>query len=119
MHDHHHADLAHLRAVSRVAAWERLAARHLPSCRPAPPYPRPDAADLARLTADGRWHTLVVEASVNDWDLVLRGGRVIDPESALDAVRDVAVADGRIAAVGSGLPPGPARGLRSTWPGRW
>jgi N-acyl-D-aspartate/D-glutamate deacylase len=44
---------------------------------------------------------------VNDWDLVLRGGRVIDPESGLDAVRDVAVADGRIAAVGSGLPTGP------------
>ena len=43
---------------------------------------------------------------MNDWDLVLRGGRVIDPESGLDAVRDVAVADGRIAAVGSGLPPG-------------
>jgi N-acyl-D-aspartate/D-glutamate deacylase len=46
---------------------------------------------------------------VNDWDLVLRGGRVIDPESGLDAVRDVAVADGLIAAVGSGLPPGPAQ----------
>ena len=46
---------------------------------------------------------------MNDWDLVLRGGRVIDPESGLDAVRDVAVANGRIAAVGSGLPPGPAR----------
>ena len=44
---------------------------------------------------------------MNEWDLVLRGGRVIDPESGLDAVRDVAVADGRIAAVGSGLPPGP------------
>jgi len=29
---------------------------------------------------------------VSDWDLVLRGGRVIDPESGLDAVRDVAVA---------------------------
>jgi predicted amidohydrolase len=27
-------------------------------------------------------------------DVVLRGGRVIDPESGLDAVRDVAVADG-------------------------
>ena len=44
-----------------------------------------------------------------DWDLVLRGGRVIDPESGLDAVRDVAVADGLIAAVGSGLPPAPAQ----------
>jgi N-acyl-D-aspartate/D-glutamate deacylase len=40
---------------------------------------------------------------VSEWDVVLRGGRVIDPESGLDAVRDVAVADGRIAAVGTGL----------------
>jgi len=49
-----------------------------------------------------------VDTSVSEWDLVLRGGRVIDPESGLDAVRDVAVAAGRIAAVGAGLPPGPA-----------
>jgi N-acyl-D-aspartate/D-glutamate deacylase len=48
-----------------------------------------------------------VEASVGDWDLVLRGGRVIDPESGLDAVRDVAVAGGQIAAIGTGLPPAP------------
>jgi len=40
---------------------------------------------------------------VSDWDLVLRGGRVIDPESGLDAVRDVAVAQGRIAAIGTAL----------------
>jgi dihydroorotase-like cyclic amidohydrolase len=53
-------------------------------------------------------HTAGVEASVSEWDLVLRGGRVVDPESGLDAVRDVAVAAGRIAAVGTGLPPGPA-----------
>ncbi|HEU5384736.1 MAG TPA: amidohydrolase family protein [Streptosporangiaceae bacterium] len=45
---------------------------------------------------------------MSEWDLVLRGGRVIDPESGLDAVRDVAIAAGRIAAVGTGLPPGPA-----------
>ena len=44
-----------------------------------------------------------MEARADGWDLVLRGGRVIDPESGLDAVRDVAVADGRIAAVGTGL----------------
>ena len=44
-----------------------------------------------------------MEARADGWDLVLRGGRVIDPESGLDAVRDVAVADGRIAALGTGL----------------
>ncbi len=38
------------------------------------------------------------------WDIVLRGGRVIDPESGFDAVADVALADGQVAAVGTGLP---------------
>ena len=33
------------------------------------------------------------------YDLVLAGGRVIDPESGLDAVRDVGIAAGRIAAI--------------------
>lgn len=42
---------------------------------------------------------------MNDWDIVLRGGRVIDPESGLDGVRDVAIASGRVAEVGDGLPP--------------
>ena len=50
-----------------------------------------------------------MEASADGWDLVLRGGRVIDPESGLDAVRDVAVAAGRIAAVGTGLTAGAGR----------
>src|SRR5689334_3217057 len=35
--------------------------------------------------------------------LVIRGGRVVDPASGMDAVGDVAVVDGRIAAVGTGL----------------
>lgn len=33
------------------------------------------------------------------FDLVLRNGRVMDPESGLDAVRDVGIRDGRIAAI--------------------
>ena len=35
--------------------------------------------------------------------MVIRGGRVIDPAQGLDAVTDVAVQDGRVTAVGSGL----------------
>src|SRR6266849_308238 len=42
------------------------------------------------------------------YDLLLRGGRVIDPAQGLDSVLDVAVRDGRIAAVGKNLP-GPAK----------
>jgi N-acyl-D-aspartate/D-glutamate deacylase len=39
-------------------------------------------------------------------DLVLRGGRVVDPESGLDAVQDVGVLGGRVAAIGSSLAAG-------------
>src|SRR5882762_6731655 len=38
------------------------------------------------------------------YDLVLRGGRVIDPAQGLDGILDVAVRDGRIAAVAKNLP---------------
>ncbi|HYB14116.1 MAG TPA: amidohydrolase family protein [Streptosporangiaceae bacterium] len=39
-------------------------------------------------------------------DIVLRGGRVVDPASGLDAIRDVAVAGARVADIGDGLPRG-------------
>ena len=34
-----------------------------------------------------------------DYDLIIKGGRVIDPSMRLDAIRDVAIAGNRIAAV--------------------
>jgi dihydroorotase len=37
------------------------------------------------------------------FDLVLRGGRVIDPSQKLDAVADVSFAAGKVAMVGSHL----------------
>ena len=40
------------------------------------------------------------------YDLVLANGRVMDPESGLDAVRSVSIADGRIAAITAGTPEG-------------
>ncbi len=36
-------------------------------------------------------------------DLVLKGGRVVDPSQGLDAVTDVAFAGGKVAAIGQGL----------------
>ena len=42
------------------------------------------------------------------WDIVLRGGRVIDPESGFDARADVAIDGGRVAAIGTGLDSAPA-----------
>ena len=43
---------------------------------------------------------------MTDFDIVLRGGRVIDPESGLDAVLDVAIAGDRVARIGTALPRG-------------
>lgn len=43
------------------------------------------------------------------YDLVLRGGRVIDPANGLDGTYDIAVRNGRIAAVAKTLPPHEAR----------
>lgn len=43
------------------------------------------------------------------FDLLLRGGRVIDPASGIDGLRDVAIRDGRIAAVQSDILPSSAK----------
>ena len=40
-----------------------------------------------------------VFAQAPTYDVIIRGGRVIDPSLRLDAIRDVAIAEGRIAAV--------------------
>jgi cytosine/adenosine deaminase-related metal-dependent hydrolase len=44
---------------------------------------------------------------VSEPDLVLRGGRVVDPESGRDEIADVAVAGGRIVGIANGLDPAP------------
>ena len=38
------------------------------------------------------------------YDVLLKGGRVIDPAARRDGIYDVAVADGRIAAVAADIP---------------
>ncbi|MEM7775003.1 MAG: amidohydrolase/deacetylase family metallohydrolase [Pseudomonadota bacterium] len=43
-----------------------------------------------------------------DFDLILKGGRVIDPSQDIDGVADVAFADGKVAQVGPSLPVGTA-----------
>lgn len=45
-------------------------------------------------------------AAARDYDLVLKGGRVLDERNGVDGVLDVAVRAGRIAAVGPGLAEG-------------
>ena len=39
-----------------------------------------------------------------EYDLLLKGGHVIDPKNKIDGRRDVAIKDGRIAAVAAGIP---------------
>src|SRR3984893_17629520 len=46
------------------------------------------------------------------FDLILRGGRVIDPSQKLDAVRDVAFAGGKVAMVGNELKADPGTDVR-------
>src|SRR5215467_5942175 len=43
------------------------------------------------------------------YDLLLRGGHVIDPADSIDGVMDVAVKAGRIAAVRASIPPAEAQ----------
>ena len=45
----------------------------------------------------------VPKALAATYDLIIKGGRVIDPSVGLDAVRDVAIAGGKIAAVGANM----------------
>lgn len=45
------------------------------------------------------------------YDLVLKGGHVIDPRSGLNAIRDVAVSDGKIAAVAERIDASQARSV--------
>lgn len=46
------------------------------------------------------------------FDLILRGGRVVDPSQKLDAITDVAFAGGKVAAVGTGLKADPGTEVR-------
>jgi dihydroorotase len=50
----------------------------------------------------------VLAATAKKYDLIVKGGRVVDPSRKLDAMRDVAVADGRIAAVEANISAGSA-----------
>jgi dihydroorotase len=59
------------------------------------------------LTATGA----AIAAAAVKYDLIVKGGRVIDPSRKLNAIRDVAIADGRIAAVEADIHAGAAETL--------
>src|SRR6187551_309633 len=47
-------------------------------------------------------------AAQQNYDLLLKGGHVIDPRNRISAVRDVALADGKVAAVAARIDPSAA-----------
>ena len=47
----------------------------------------------------GRWPAAFAQAPDRKYDLLLKGGRVIDPSQSFNAVADVAITGGRIAAI--------------------
>src|SRR4051812_36056311 len=50
-----------------------------------------------------------VLAAQSNYDLLLQGGRVIDPKNGIDGRMDVAIANGRIARVAASIPASEAR----------
>jgi dihydroorotase len=48
-------------------------------------------------------------APTTKYDLIVKGGRVVDPSRKLNAIRDVAIAYGRIAAIETNIPAGAAQ----------
>jgi dihydroorotase len=50
----------------------------------------------------------ILALAQTDYDLLLRGGHVIDPKNRISAVRDVAIKDGKIAAVAAKIDPAKA-----------
>ncbi|MEN8160232.1 MAG: amidohydrolase family protein [Myxococcota bacterium] len=75
----------------------RSRARDRPMLREACDHP--GMSHCACLVASLLVTGLALPAPSRAFDLVIRGGRVMDPESGLDAVREVGIRDGRIAAL--------------------
>jgi dihydroorotase len=46
----------------------------------------------------------IPKAFAATYDLLIKGGRVIDPSAGLDAVRDLAISGGKIVAVAENIP---------------
>ena len=72
------------------------------SCRVSALFPRGAHASRAVATGQGA-------ASGATYDLLIAGGRVIDPAQSLSAVRDVAIRHGRIARIDENIPRDQAR----------
>src|SRR5215470_8955220 len=58
-------------------------------------------AGFAVATAAINWSTRATAVSAPQYDLVILHGRVIDPESGLDAVRNIGITSGSVKAITS------------------
>jgi dihydroorotase len=58
---------------------------------------------LSSAAAGAATVALAPRARAAAFDLVIKGGRVVDPSAGIDGIRDVAIAAGRIAAVEAGI----------------
>jgi dihydroorotase len=58
---------------------------------------------VSAATAAGVCFPRALAAAAVKCDLLIKGGRVIDPSRKLDAIRDVAIADGRIVAIAANM----------------
>jgi dihydroorotase len=56
----------------------------------------------------------MLAAPSQTYDLIIKGGRVIDPASRLDSIRDVAIAKGRIAGISANIPAGAAETINAS-----
>jgi N-acyl-D-aspartate/D-glutamate deacylase len=83
--------VAILTAAARLPGWARERARQMDSI----------AAKVRDLVICLTLFSACT-GGTDRYDLVIHGGRVIDPETNLDAVRDVGITGGRIAAVSTG-----------------
>src|SRR5579862_7612836 len=66
-------------------------------------------ATAIRLGADLAAAAPAAGQAAASYDLLIKGGRVIDSSQKLSAVRDLAIANGKIAAVAANIPAGQAR----------
>jgi dihydroorotase len=64
--------------------------------------PSPTASTFGKATVDKSARQAA--QSAQDYDLLLKGGHVIDSRNNLSAVRDVAIKDGKVAAVAADIP---------------
>jgi dihydroorotase len=55
------------------------------------------------------WLMATISITAQDYDLLVKGGHVVDPKNNLDRIMDVAIKDGKIAKVDSKIPENQAR----------